>query len=253
VHFHRFEFDTEYPPDVAIDHVDAVVFAGPHFREDSIAQFGWPPERCVYVPNPVDVNRLQTPKSDDAQFTLGLLGWHRQLKRLDLALDTLERLRAEDDRFRLTVKGQSPKDYAWVWEDDAERGYFEEQLERIETSPLLRDVVDFEGFGDVVEWFSRVGWITSFSDVESFHLAVAEGMAGGAVPLIRRREGVEQLFPQRWVFDGPDGFAGHVLDTTADGTFADQGAEAKAFIAANYDLAPIGDAWVRLVFGEDAR
>jgi glycosyltransferase involved in cell wall biosynthesis len=205
VRFHRFEFETDYPAAIDAGAVDVWTFAGPHFLEMASDRFGWPAERCAFLPNGVDVGRYDRPKRDGARFTLGILGYHRRLKRLDLALDLLERLREHDPRFRLSAKGQDPREVNWVWEDDEERRYFEELFARLEDADALRDAVESEPYDDTVpEWFTRVGFVLSPSDVESFHLAAAEGMASGAVPLVRRREGVVDLFPERWIFDDMD-------------------------------------------------
>jgi glycosyltransferase involved in cell wall biosynthesis len=251
VHFHRFELDKDYPAALAIDAVDAVVFAGPHFRDETLARLGWPAERALHVPNAVDVARFDEAKEGDARFTLGLLGWHRRLKRLDLALDLLERLRAAEPRFRLRVKGQHPRDL-WVWRHEQERRFFEQQLARVEASPALAEAVRFEPPDDAVEaWFRGVGFILSPSDLESFHLALAEGMASRAVPVVRRRPGAADLFPERWIHDDVDAMAAAVAGTAGDG-WAAQGEAARRCVADCYGLDVVGRAWRALVAGVPA-
>jgi glycosyltransferase involved in cell wall biosynthesis len=250
VHFHRFELDKDFPARLDMDAVDLVVFAGPHIREAAITRFGWPTDRCVYLPNPVDVSRFSPDKSRAAGHTIGLLGWHRRLKRLDRALDLLERLRAEDDRFRLRVKGTAPQDIDWIWHDPPERRYFTEQLDRVRHDPLLRDAVTFEGYGPVPQWFHDIGFVVSASDVESFHLAAAEGMAAASVPVIIRRDGADQVFPSRWIHDGVEAAAAAVLQTAAAGDRAEQGAAARGFVRDRYDLPTICAWWRRLLLHE---
>jgi hypothetical protein len=64
-----------------------------------------------------------------------------------------------------------------------------------------RDSVVFDPFGqDVPVWFRKIGFILSTSDIESFHLSVAEGMASGAVPVIRLRDEVPDLYPSEYCF-----------------------------------------------------
>jgi glycosyltransferase involved in cell wall biosynthesis len=248
VHFHRFELDKDYPAQLAIDAVDAVVFAGPHFRDETVERLAWPPERTVHVPNPVDMARFDVPKEPDARFTLGLLGWHRRLKRLDLALDLLERLREREPRFRLRVKGSHPRDL-WVWRHDDERTFFEQQLARIEATPALAEAVELEPPDDAVEaWCTRVGFILSPSDLESFHLALAEGMASRAVPVVRRRPGAAELFGEQWLHDGVEAMAEAVAGIAAGGWEA-AGEAARAYVRDRYGLDVVGLAWRALVAG----
>ena len=59
-------------------------------------------------------------------------------------------------------------------------------LQRIQTSRAVAGRGRLRQFGpDVGTWLRRIGFILSTSDDESFHLAPAEGMASGAVPVIR--------------------------------------------------------------------
>ena len=102
-------------------------------------------------------------------------------KRLDLALDVLEELRRDDDRYLLFVKSGMPWEHWWVWQHpERARRTTPSALRRVQRSPLLRDAVVFDDAGpDVPAWLRRVGFVLSTSDDESFHVAPAEGMASG--------------------------------------------------------------------------
>ena len=53
-------------------------------------------------------------KLEGARHHLGVIGIVPARKRLDLALDVLEELRREDDRYLLFVKSSMPWDHWWV-------------------------------------------------------------------------------------------------------------------------------------------
>lgn len=236
VQLHRFELETAYPHDLDVDAVDLVVVPGPHLRDEACARFGWPPGRVAVVANPVEVERFDRAKSPGAAWTLGLLGWDRRLKRLDLALDLLERLRRDDERFRLKLKGQPGR---------GAPEYFEAQQARI---AALDGAVDVEPFGAAVEeWFAGVGFVLSLSDVESFHLALAEGMASRAVPVIRRRAGTDALWPPEWVHDDVEAMAGWVSGLAGTPEAAQVGEQARAHVAAHYAADVVTAAWRRLL------
>ena len=136
------------------------------------------------VPNALDVAQLDRPKLDGARFHLGLVGMVPSRKRLDLALDVLEELRREDDRYLLFVKSGMPWEHWWVWQNPAEREHYAGALRRVQRSPLLRGAVVFDDAGpDVAAWLRRVGFVLSTSDDESFHVRrrpAGHGVAGRA-------------------------------------------------------------------------
>ncbi len=74
-------------------------------------------------------------------------------KRLDLALDVLEELRLEDDRYLLFIKSGMPWEHWWVWQHPAEREHYASALRRVQRSALLRGAVVFDDAGpDVAAW-----------------------------------------------------------------------------------------------------
>ncbi|MBI4729063.1 MAG: glycosyltransferase family 4 protein [Acidobacteria bacterium] len=254
IRFHRAEIETHLPSLVDMTRVERVVFVGPHFLRRAAERFGWPADKLVVIPNSVDAASLDRPKMPGAPFTLGMLGIVPKRKRIDRALDVLEILRAADPRFRLTLKGRFPWEHDWVWRLDHERAWFEAQLARIAASPLLRDAVAFEGFGpDVSSWLRGVGFMLSVSDDESFHIAVAEGMASRAVPVVLGWEGAAELYPRRWVHRSPEAAARRVLRTIEAGARRTEGEEARAFAADRYDVPVVTAAWDALILPRASR
>ncbi len=220
VRFHRMELETAYPSEVDLDRVDAMVFVAKHVLEAACRQYGWPAHHPAFrmIPNAVDTAALARDKLPGAQFTLGLVGWVPMLKRIDRALEILERLRAHDDRFRLIVKGNAPWDYYWMAVREAEQRFYKAMLARIERSSLLRAAVTFEPFGeDIGAFLEKVGWILSLSDIEGHAVAPAEGMASGAVPVVLDRPGARDQYPTEWVHAGVDEAARAVLSAAGTG------------------------------------
>ena len=216
VHLHRFELYSHYPGQVKIGNVDQVICVSDHYARLTREHTGWPAAKVVTVPNPLDVSQLDRPKLDGARFHLGLIGIVPSRKRLDLALDVLEELRRDDDRYLLYVKSRMPWEHWWVWQNPAEREHYTFALRRVQRSPLLRDAVVFDDAGpDVAAWLRRVGFVLSTSDDESFHVAPAEGMASRAVPAIRGWPGAETIYDRRWIRDTPAAMAGLIASLAA--------------------------------------
>ena len=193
VRLHRFELRSPYPGQLKISAVNQVICVSKHYARLCREYTGWPETKVATVPNALDVAQLDRPKLDGARFHLGLVGMVPSRKRLDLALDVLEELRREDDRYLLFVKSGMPWEHWWVWQNPAEREHYAGALRRVQRSPLLRGAVVFDDAGpDVAAWLRRVGFVLSTSDDESFHVAPAEGMVvagrAGAPALARCRD-----------------------------------------------------------------
>jgi glycosyltransferase involved in cell wall biosynthesis len=248
VHLHRVELTTDHPRLVDIEAVDQVVCVSPHYAAATVAATGWPSEKVVSIPNPVDVDALDRPKLPGARFHLGLIGIVPMLKRPDLALDVLSRLRRHDERFTLFMKTKMPWGYDWVWRQPEQRHYFGALLRRIENDPLIAGSVVFDDFGpDVPAWLRKVGFILSTSDLESFHLAPADGMASGAVPVLRAWEGVAGIYDRRWVHQTPESMAGHILDLALADRWEDERVLAQDYARRNFALGLVLRRWAALL------
>ncbi|HSK96618.1 MAG TPA: glycosyltransferase, partial [Euzebyales bacterium] len=246
VRLHRMELETEFPAEIAIDAVDRVVLVSELFRTKAIEQLGWPDDALEVVPNWVDTLMLDRPKLPGAQFHLGLLGWIPIRKRLDRAVDTLERLLDHDPRWRLYLGGKLPWELRWVWQRLAEQQYFTEQLDRIRSSPRLRRAVNFDGHQpNVPSWMRKIGFVLSPSDDESFHLALAEGMASAAVPVVWPWDSASEVYDARWIHADSDAAADAIAATDWEG----ERRVAQRYVRERYPLEPVTAAWADLVLG----
>jgi len=243
VRLHRFELESPYPRQVKISAVDQVLCVSRHYARLCRERTGWPEAKIATVPNAIDVAQLDRPKLDGARFHLGLIGIVPSRKRLDLALDVLEALRREDDRYLLFIKSGMPWEHWWVWKNPAEREHYATALRRAQRSPLLRGAVVFDDAGpDVASWLRRVGFMLSTSDDESFHVAPAEGMASRAVPVLRHWPGAETIYDRRWIHDTPADMAAAIGALDEEG-WRQAGDEAHAQAKAAFNLPLVCEAW----------
>ena len=200
IRFHRQEIETKHPSNILLENVDDFFFIAPHVMRDARDKFWAGNEVGSIFENYVDTVALNKPKCDEAQYTLGIVGIVPQMKRFDKALDVLEELRKQDDRYTLRVKGKLAKDFPWMQNRPKELAYYDALDKRIQRSPLLRNAVVFDGHGnDMADWFSKVGYLLSVSDYEGCHLSVAEGMASGTIPLIWNWRGAEGIYPNAYI------------------------------------------------------
>ena len=244
VRLHRFELASPYPGQVKIGAVDQVICVSKHYARLCRERTGWPAEKVAVIPNALDVAQLDRPKLDGARFHLGMIGIVPSRKRLDLALDVLEELRREDDRYLLFIKSGMPWEHWWVWQNPAEREHYAAALRRVQRSSLLHGAVVFDDAGpDVAAWLRRVGFVLSTSDDESFHVAPAEGMASRAVPVLRHWPGAETIYDRRWIHRGPAQMAAAVRAHESEDDWRAAGNEAHAQAAAAFGLGRVCEAW----------
>jgi glycosyltransferase involved in cell wall biosynthesis len=248
VRLHRFELASPYPGQVKIGAVSQVICVSKHYARLTREQTGWPEAKVVVIPNAIDVAQLDRPKLDGARFHLGLIGIVPSRKRMDLALDVLEELRRDDDRYLLFIKSGMPWEHWWVWQNPAEREHYARALRRVQRSALLRGAVVFDDAGpDVPAWLRRVGFVLSTSDDESFHVAPAEGMASRAVPVLRPWPGAETIYDTRWIHRDPAEMAAAIVALGDEAAWRRAGDEANAQATAAFNLPGVREAWRSLL------
>ncbi|UTM47555.1 glycosyltransferase [Glutamicibacter mysorens] len=241
--FHSQELFTDYPRSVNFKKVDKVIFVSELIRGMAIQKFGIPAAKTMVIPNSVDTKKLDLPKSDASKYVLGFVGMVPQMKRFDLVLDLLEKLRAIDSRYTLRVKGKRPEDYPWMAAREDEMAFYEAQYARIEESGLLRGAVTFDPQGDdMAQWYQGIGVAVSTSDFESFHFTLADGAASRALPVGLAWPGAEWLYPNEWLHADTESAAQYVVSQVRDqANLARQVEAAREFTVKNYSSNEILD------------
>ncbi|VFR35313.1 Glycosyltransferase [plant metagenome] len=251
VRFHRQELYTDHPRKLDMRYVRRMIFVGEETRRAAIEKFQWQDhaDKLVVIPNYVDTATFDLPKTPDAPFNIGIAGVVPSMKRLDLALDVLETLRNADPRFRLFVKGRRPQEYPWFRQGrQGEAQYYLRLLQRIKDTPLLQDAVTFDGWGsDMGDWYRKIGAVLSVSDYESFHLAIAEGAASGAIPIVRDWHGAEEIYPGQWICGSIQQMADRILETANDPDTAGQRAKIKHHIRQSFDIGHVEQRYIRVL------
>jgi glycosyltransferase involved in cell wall biosynthesis len=250
VRLHRFELNSPYPGQVRIGNVDTVICVSDYYARLTREKTGWPAAKIVTVPNALDVPQFDRPKLEGAMFNLGMTSMVDMRKRVDLALDVLEELRRDDDRYQLFIKSGMPWELWWVWQHKEQRKHYFDAFRRVQRSPLLRDAVVFDDGGpDVPAWLRRIGFILSTSDDESFHMAPAEGMASRAVPVIRHWPGAETIYDTRWIKEDTAEMAGAIVALSSPAAWEAARQDAHQQIRA-IDLGTVAEELLRLIRGE---
>lgn len=208
IRLHRQETTTSFPEKVNWKSVENLIFIAPKVKEIVEIKIPECKDNSTIIYNYVDYNKFNRPKIDDNIYNIGLLGMLPAIKRADISLDIINKLVGKDKRYKLYIKGKKPEDLSWLWKRDDERLYYEKLYKSIEKNNLSENVI-FESYGDdVAQWFRKIGYIISCSDVEGSHQAIAEGMASGSIPMITggyyKEYGATMMYPQKYMNEDID-------------------------------------------------
>ena len=219
---HSFETFSYWPHLIDFSRVDDLVFVSDHLRDltrEVVPALTGPQAPTLHViPNAMDLRRFERRKNPDARFTVGLIGTSAVAKDPRWAVEVLRHLRAADERYRLVLVGGGLNAKA------------SESVRRYQAA-LSADLAELEPSGavarlghtdDVPGVLADIGVILSTSVRESFHCALVEGAASGAIPVARdwpffagRETGARTLFPADWVVGTPAEAAERIRAATA--------------------------------------
>jgi len=217
--FHLQERELPYVEQANWEQIDHISYVSEWVRREGQRAFNFPLSKTSVIANYLDSETFfPKKKTGDARYTLGMIGSAPARKRLDRAVDLLERLLNEDSRYCLRIKGRHPLDYAWLFNRSDESRYYREVFKRINSHPLLSTRVIFDPPGnDVNNWFSLVGYILSPSDFESFHMAVGEGLLTGCRPVIWPWDGAKDIWGEEYIVANTEKAAEAVRIPALDG------------------------------------
>lgn len=248
VRLHRFELTTPYIDEVDWSAVDALVVVSGHFRSVVVQRLpSLDPRRVVTIGNGVDLDLFDRQKVDGARFQIGVIGAVPKRKRLDRALDLVERVRAVDPRFSLVIKSALPWELDWVWNNVHERRFFEAVFARIQQSRLLGPAVGIDpASDDVPEWLRGIGLVLSTSDDESFHLAPAEALASAAVPIVFPWPAARSVYDDQWIAPSDQAAVETILAMADEDAWNERRSMAHS-AAARYGLGAVAEEWAELI------
>jgi hypothetical protein len=102
----------------------------------------------------------------------------------------------------------------------------------------------------MARWLRGVGHILSTSDEEGSHTAVTEGMASGAVPVVRPWPGASDIYAGQWLHNSLTDAVAAIGECADARTWAERSELAKAEVHRTHDPAAVVDAWADLLHGE---
>lgn len=201
VRMHGQERNTKYYNNFNYKNIDNIIVVSPYIYEVFADKIKIPRDKMKIIYNYVDYDLLNKDKLDNSKYNIGIVGICPKLKRLDIAVDILEKLVTQNKEYKLYIKGKRPEEYPWIMNRINEKKYYENIFTKIKDKGLQDNIIFDEHGNNMDEWFRKIGYILSTSDFESFHLAPAEGMCSGTIPVIRSWEGSDTIYEKDYIYN----------------------------------------------------
>lgn len=237
---HSYEAFTPWPFFINYGGVDGIIFVAEHIRDFCELQFRISRHdiQTTILPNFNALSDFPRPKTADASRNLAMVGYSNLNKDPLVAVKMLQALREKDPAWRLHLFG-----HHWNEENlgKGEQSYYDAFKEYISQFDL-QDCIIQRGFTkDVASALQNIGFIVSCSRREGTHEAILEGMATGAVPIIRRWPMVKMLgapettYPNLQYFDTVDQAVRQIEALSAPDAFAEASERSKEYALSRFD------------------
>ena len=121
----------------------------------------------------------------------------------------------KDPSWKLVIKGKDPRNIEFMKAPNRakEMEYYLDQFNRIESDPLLKKSVSWDGYStSIASWYRKIGFVLSPSDFESFHYSIADGVSSGAIPVIWPWEGAKEIYTGDWLIQNTEDAADYILN-----------------------------------------
>ncbi|VEF00308.1 glycosyltransferase [Neisseria canis] len=213
IRMHRFELTTQWFKQIDFTKVNRVFAVSLYFFEKLVEYTRIPRAQACLLPNYLDSENYEQSNNKEKLFNLGIIGILPSRKGYLNALKVLKQLVETNKKYKLFVYGKMPEDLSWVKNNQTEMAYFDECKRYIQQNNLQKSVV-VKGWVDVRTELKDIGFILSTSDneeiPESFHIAPADGFSAGNQGLLLNWNGVEYIYPEKYIFDSINSMADHI-------------------------------------------
>lgn len=239
VRLHSYEAFSQWPFFINWGGVDGMIFVADHIRRFADLQFRISdhPVATTVLPNFNDLSAYERPKKPGAERTVVMLGYNNRNKDPLMAVKVVEVLRRSDPSWRLKLVGHGWNPATMPPEEAA---YHETFMAYIRDNGL-EEMIEFTPFThDVPGVLQEAGFMISCSWREGTHEAILEGMASGAVPVIRRWPMVsaygapETTYPELDYFDTAEEAAAEILGHAGTAAFAEASRRARDYVRARF-------------------
>lgn len=239
IRMHRFELTTGFYKRIDFHKVDAIIAVSVYFLEKLLEYTGLPRGKARLLPNYLDADAYQQGQGRHRLFNLAMIGIVPSRKGYKKALMALAQLVKIDKRYRLYIYGKMPEDFPWIKRDAAEWAYYQD-CEQFISDHHLEEYIHIKGWANVQTELVDIGFVLSTSDTEeifeSFHIAPADGFAAGAQGVLLDWNGVEYIYPSKYIVNGVDGLVDRITAFQSEDQYKEFNQEGVELISGRYSI-----------------
>lgn len=239
IRMHRFELTTQWFKQIDFTKVNRVFAVSLYFFEKLIEYTKISRSQACLLPNYLDSNHYAKSKDKEKLFNLGIIGILPSRKGYLNALKVLKELVKKNKRYQLYVYGKMPEELPWIKNNPEEMAYFEDCKRFITENKLQKNVI-IKGWVDVKTELKNIGFILSTSDneeiPESFHIAPADGFSAGNQGVLLNWNGVEYIYPEKYIFNSILEMAEHIYSQHSMSKFVQYNQEGIKLIQECYSV-----------------
>ena len=206
VRLHRYEIDTHYMQSIKWSNVDQLIFVNPELEVQFKNKFDKNVE-TITIPNAIDVSSFPFINPTNENKLLAFSLHFHPVKSYFKLIKTFVKIVNQNRNIHLTIATQQPKDLE-------QRKYFINCKHLIEKHNLSKHIIlhTIKRNQEVPELLSSHNAIVSFSEIESFHYAFAEGLLSGLEGFCRGwRALIPQYFWRDWCYENENDFIKAIL------------------------------------------
>lgn len=181
--FHRYEIYEKSLHKINFNRLDKIILVSKFMRKELVRKIPNLKQKTIVIHNSIRLDKFYPPENKKLNFKICTLSSLVNVKRLDLILSAISLIK--NPNVKLYIGGNGP---------------LKNQIEKSIKQSNLENKVFLDGWiYNSREWFEDKDIIINASDIESFGLALIEGMACGVIPLIRGWNAAKDLYPKEFL------------------------------------------------------
>jgi len=208
---HRFELTRKDYKNININNVNKIICVSPYYERlcNEITNFS--KSKIIYIPNFIDTKKYDY--SSNIYNKIAIVGILPIRKNLFNALEIINKVKNKIPNIELNIYGKEYKECTWLINDNETIKYFE-KCNKFSIDNNIK--VNYNGFQNLKKELSKNDFVLSVSEkekiFESFHIAPAEGFVSGCISLFTDWYGVDEIYPNEYIFKNIDEIAKYIID-----------------------------------------
>ena len=183
VRMHRYEIFEPLLYRIDFSNVTKIILVSEYTKDELLKRLPHLEDKIVVIPNGIEEKGFYPAPNKKITFKIGILGRLSSEKRLDLLIEIMKKI--DDKRIKIHVGGDGDMKTTLI--------------KKINDNGLSNRIILDGYISKVREWFNDKDLIINNSDVESFGVALIEGMACGVIPLMRGWDAAKYVFPEEFI------------------------------------------------------